>query len=121
MNQGSNRYIAVHVAIKANVGNAAAVDPSSLGLKFFDDLHGSYFWGSGDGSPGKTAFEEIDGIIPSSEFAADRADHVMHGGIALDFKQMRHMDGSGRTIFTDVVSKEIDDHEVFATIFWTIP
>lgn len=56
MHQSSDRDIAIHIAVEADITDSPAVNAAPVGLELLDDFHGPDFRGAGNRAARKATF-----------------------------------------------------------------
>jgi hypothetical protein len=56
----------------------------------------------------------------SGQPGGDGADQMMHGGEGLHHKQLRNANATGYGNPANIVTHQIDDHQIFGAVFWRV-
>lgn len=107
----------VVIAVEAEVADGASVGAAFIDFEFVDDLHRANFGGAADGSGGEGGAKNVVGAVGGVERASDVGDDVHDVGIALDDHEIIDFDAAVLGDAADVVSREIDEHEMFGAFF----
>ena len=114
---GTDRDRGVHVAVPPDIADGTGIDAPPMRFEFLDDLQGTDFRSAGQRAGRECRAQYIDGI----QFFLDLAGHVrndMHDmGIPLDCHHVCHRHAAGHGNPSDVVSPEVDQHQVFGELF----
>ena len=86
-------------------------------LEFVDYLNSSCLWCSGHRATRKRSRQRIDAVKTRSQLALDRTHQLVHGGIALDIEKFGYLNRVNLCHPADVVAHQIDNHEVFCSLF----
>ena len=103
----------VHIVGEVDVADGAGVGSAAGRFKFIDNLHGADFGRAADGADGHGGAEGVPAIAIIAKFAGDGGRDVHDVAVALDDHDGGQVDGAGLRDFTDVVSTEVDEHDVF--------
>src|ERR1700677_1400437 len=110
---GADGDAAVEVAVEGKIADASAVGAAGGLLEFGDDLHGADFRGAAEGAGGEGgAHEAVDGLS-GGKMALDLGNDVHDVAVTLDDHQFLDLHGAKIADAADVVSGEIDEHDVF--------
>ncbi len=107
----------VHVTRVAEVTHGAAVGAPFLALHLGDYLHGADLGRAGHGARRKAGPQGVVGRQFGPEVALHMRDQVHHVGELLHVHELRHRHGAGPADPADVVSAQVDQHDVLGALF----
>src|SRR5687768_15221682 len=111
-----NGSIHGHSAI-AEIPDGACVRAAANRLELIDDLHGADFGSATDGAGGKARPQDVE----RAELLAQRpfylADEMEHVTVPLNVHEAGNADGTVPRDAADIVSAEVDEHEVLGALF----
>ena len=114
---GAESDTAVEVAIKAEVADGSGVGATFAFFEAANDFHGAHLGGSADRAGGEGGAHDVVGAAVGAEFAADVGDDVHDVGVAFDDHEFVDVDGAELSCAADIVSGEVDEHDVLGAFF----
>src|SRR6202041_3392219 len=106
----ANNNIQIDRSVQGEIPDSPRIDSAWYAFKIIDDLQGSPFRRPRHGAARKTPGNTSDGRLFQS--SPDGRNELMDRGIGFDLHQRRHMNRAGDTGTGQVVSQEVDDHQI---------
>jgi len=106
----------IHVAGETEISHGSGVRSAAGVLQLLDDLHGADLRGTGDRARGEGGLEHVEHVLSRSQIAPHAGNEMHHVGIALDDHELVHLHTAVGGHASDVVSPEINEHEVFGAL-----
>src|SRR5207253_8837323 len=112
----SNGDVEVRRPVESEIPDAPGVDAALHAFELVDDLHRPDLRGARDGAPREGRAEQVvDGSI-AAEGAAHRRDELVHGGVALELREVIDRYRPGLTDAPQVAAHEVDDHRKLCAV-----
>src|SRR5262249_54702959 len=114
----SQRDAGIKIAVKPEIADCACVTAAPGVLQFADDLHGTDFWRAGNGPGGKRRSDNVRGGGTGARTAGYIRNDVHDVAVTLDFHHLGDANRTELRISADIISCEIDKHDVFRAFLW---
>src|SRR5581483_3235750 len=101
--------------------DGSRVDAARCLFQLRDQLHRAHLGRAGDRATGKERAKNLLEAHFVAQLGFDGRGHLPEGGIAFDFEELFRAHAAELGNAAKIVAQQIDDHHVFAAIFWVGP
>ena len=116
----TNQNVEIRIASTTQIPHRSTVRTARMRLEQSDRLHRLDFRCSGHTSARKTCLQRIDGVEIYDQISFDDRDEMLDELITLNFTHPTHNNGFVLANTRQVVPHQIDDHDIFRTILFTL-